>query len=61
VNNGGNAWETPPVLAKIYLCQIYLDIPTASTARKIFIRRRPPRGFREARETFRPNPAKENQ
>jgi hypothetical protein len=61
VNNGGNAWETPAVLAKIYLYQIYLDIPTASTVPQNFYSKKAPKDFREATESLRPNPAKENQ
>jgi hypothetical protein len=60
VNNGGNAWETPAVLAKIYLSQIYLDIPTASSVPQNFYSNAAPTGFCKAGETFRPNPAKEN-
>jgi hypothetical protein len=48
------------VLVKIYLYQIYLDIPTASTVPQNIYPKAAPKGFREAGETFRPNPAKEN-
>jgi len=52
--------ETPAVLAKIYLYQIYLDIAAASTVPQNFYSKAAPKGFREAGETFRSNPAKEN-
>src|ERR1700730_873381 len=60
VNYGGNAWETPAVLAEIYLYQIYLAIPTASIIPQNFYSKAAPKGFHESGETFRPNPTKEN-